>query len=351
MTILVRDVNQSKKWRTLEPQTFTDEEELKKLLVESPEILPLEDLEVSFVVSIPEFTLGSGAADVMMFGEQGNVAIIECKLDRNPEIKRKVIGQIVEYASYLWGRSYEQVDGYVREKQGRSLAALVKDKAQGIWDEESFRSGMRNSLERGVFSLIVAVDKINDELKRTVQYFNQSLKPEYSVYALKMRRFKQGNIEILIPHLYPEAPLIPATLQMTWQEFLKDLKENQPENVAEVVESLHSWAEKEEVIVTDFGKSSVLFYLRGLSPSLFSITTKGMLYLNYGWLLKPVGKDILKEFHNRHGIKVSEDFSKFPSKKVSELFVDQPEAIEKFKQAVIWLAGKVQKSSILERSE
>jgi hypothetical protein len=345
MSILVRDTSQSKKWRTLEPQTFMDEEELKKLLIESPEILPLEDLEVSLVAAIPEFALGSGAADIVMFDEEGDIAIIECKLDKNPEIKRKVIGQIVEYASYLWKKSYEQVDRYAKEKQGKSLAGLVKDRVQGVWDEENFRRGVRNSLERGIFSLIVAVDRINDDLRHTVQYFNQCLRPEYSVYALEIDRFMQGSIEILTRHLYPESPPTVTTSQMTWLEFLKDLKANQPDNVAEVVEGLHEWAEKEERIRIDYGKSSMLFYLRSLSPSIFSITTKGLLYLNYGWLVKPLGKEILKEFHDRHGIKVADDLSKFPSKKVSEAFVDQLEAVGRFKEAIIWLAKTTQKLS------
>lgn len=218
--------SKSKKWRPLASKTYTDEEELKKLLVESPEILPTEDLAVSFVVAVPEFGLGSGAADMVMFSIEGDIAIVECKLDKNPEIKRKVIGQIFEYASYLWGRSYEQVDSYVREKQGKSLAELVKDKAEGDWDEENFRDRVKSSLEKGNFFLIVAVDKINEELKRTVQYFNQCLNSGYSFYALEMRHFKGENSEILIPHLHPESlPPSVSVLSITKEEFLKKCAE------------------------------------------------------------------------------------------------------------------------------
>lgn len=219
--------SQSEKWQTLSSKTYTDEEELKKLLVESPEILPTEDLEVSFVVAIPEFGLGSGAADIVMFSIEGDVAIVECKLEKNPEIKRKVIGQIFEYASYLWRMSYEQIDLRVHEKHGKSLAELVRDKTKGEWDEENFRYKVRSSLEKGNFFLIIAVDKINEELKRTVQYFNQCLNSEYSFYALEMRHFKGENNEILIPHLHPEAQLPPsrASPPVSEEAFLRQCDE------------------------------------------------------------------------------------------------------------------------------
>lgn len=45
---------------------------------------------------------GSGVTDILAFSPQGDIALIECKLAANQESKRKVIGQILEYAAYLW---------------------------------------------------------------------------------------------------------------------------------------------------------------------------------------------------------------------------------------------------------
>jgi hypothetical protein len=38
---------------------------------------------------------------VWAFSPQGDIAIIECKLAANPEITRRVIGQILEHAAYM----------------------------------------------------------------------------------------------------------------------------------------------------------------------------------------------------------------------------------------------------------
>jgi len=42
---------------------------------------------------------GSGLTDLIGLDEDGNISIIETKLASSQEIKRKVIGQILEYAA------------------------------------------------------------------------------------------------------------------------------------------------------------------------------------------------------------------------------------------------------------
>ena len=102
------------------------------------------------VFAVSEFGLpGSGSTDVLAFSAQGDIAIVECKLAANPEIKRKVIGQILEYAAYLWKMNYEQVDNRIQQMKGKSLAELVAESIAGGWDEELFRDGIRETLDKG----------------------------------------------------------------------------------------------------------------------------------------------------------------------------------------------------------
>jgi len=51
----------------------------------------------------------------------------------------------------------------------------------------------------------------------------------------------------------------------------------------------------------------------------------------------------MRKFHDLHGIDVPADFSKYPSVEVSDVFEECPEAVEKFKDAVIWLAKEIHK--------
>src|SRR5688572_14216864 len=94
------------RWQRAAEQDLPDETVLHKLIRENPEVLPLNDLgeAVPPLLAVGrETALPNGFADVVGVDQDGLVTILECKLDRNPEVKRKVIGQVLGYAAFLWG--------------------------------------------------------------------------------------------------------------------------------------------------------------------------------------------------------------------------------------------------------
>lgn len=236
MRILIRS-HPDKKWKLAEPVELKAESELQKLLLESPQLINIGEIREGFstlVLAIGEFDVGSGYVDTIGFTPEGGIALIECKLDKNPEVKRKVIGQILEYAAYLWKMSYEDFDSRIQKLKGKSLADLMREslnKAED-WDEEDFRNRIMKSLEDGSFILIVVVDKINDELKRIINYLNEcSELTSFSLHALEMSQFqpdKTENVaktEILVPHLYglsTKPPSVTPRKQWTEKEFFEE---------------------------------------------------------------------------------------------------------------------------------
>ena len=102
MRILIRD-NETKEWKFAESVRAKAEAELQKLLAESPSLIPVSEIREGvspLVFAICEFGLpGSGNTDILAFSADGDISIIECKLATNPESKRKVMGQILEYAA------------------------------------------------------------------------------------------------------------------------------------------------------------------------------------------------------------------------------------------------------------
>jgi RecB family endonuclease NucS len=77
---------------------------LQALLADHPEVLPVEDIDPSFA---PPRTVGrevqtaAGPIDVLFVSPAGLVTIVETKLWRNPEARREVVGQILDYAKEL----------------------------------------------------------------------------------------------------------------------------------------------------------------------------------------------------------------------------------------------------------
>jgi hypothetical protein len=101
-----------KDWQPVESADYVGEVELHKLVAESPSLVPVEDIRPGasrLVVAVTEFGLpGSGNTDILAFSPGGEIAIVECKLASNRQIKREVIGQILEYGAYLWETTYEK---------------------------------------------------------------------------------------------------------------------------------------------------------------------------------------------------------------------------------------------------
>lgn len=149
-----------------------------------------------------EFGLPIGNIDLLVFTARGDIAIVECKLASYPEIKRKVIGQVLEYGAQLWEMSYEEVDKRIRSPNGVSLADQVKQASNETgWDEEAFRSTVSDSLASGNFILIIVVDRIDEDLARILKFINACGKPNFEFAALEMRRFQAENAEMLVPRV------------------------------------------------------------------------------------------------------------------------------------------------------
>jgi len=356
MRILIRNSG-AKKWDFAESVKAKAETELQRLLVESPSLIPVGEIreEVSpLVFAIREFGLpGSGNTDILAFSADGDISIIECKLVTNPESKRKVMGQILEYAAYLWEMSYDEANTRIRNLKEKDLSELVQEAAAGGRDEEAFRAAVEQSLQSGSFVLVIVVDEINEDLKRTIRYLNECSESAFSLHALEMQRFQTGSTEILVPHLYGASSKRPPPTRKQWteKEFFRVLGEkNADPKVLSVADELHKWAKKEADRIwlgTGIETGSITFhYLKGgKTISVFTIFTNGRLSLNYGWLSTQVDKTTVEEFHRRiHEIPsfsgIASDFSKWPSIKVADAFVDK-ESVEKFKKVVLWLRDRL----------
>lgn len=358
--ILIRNQGEND-WKVVESAKYNAETELQVLLAESPSLIPVSEIRedaTTLVLAVREFGLpGSGNTDILAFSADGDIAIVECKLAANPESKRKVIGQILEYGAYLWSQSYEEVDQRIYNKHNKRLADLVSESVSAPdWDEEKFRTNVNDSLAKGAFILIVAVDRINDELARTIEFLNGCGNPAFSFHALEMRRFQASNTDILVPHLHgassqPMAKIRNSRKQWTKDEFFQVARTSLPDDVVQLIENIYNWSKTAADRVW-FGVgvetgSFTFHYLRDSKTiSIFSVYTGGHLTLNYGWLTNQVDKEALEQFHReitsvQSFKRIPANFSKWPSIKIKDAFMNHPDVLPKFKEAVEKLGLRV----------
>ncbi len=205
-------LDSDKKWVPVEKRYYDDEAHLQNLLTDDVNTLPLDEIgyDTKFVTIGKEVGLQNGSLDVLAVSPQGHIALIETKLDKNPEVKRTVVGQILGYAAYLWNRSYEDIENnYFRKFLSQqkinfsgSLVDYIKEKlGEESISEAEFKEGLEKRLRLGSFTLLIVVDQVNQELKDIANYLNDRTGQEIDFYVIEMELVGDKQEQFLIPRL------------------------------------------------------------------------------------------------------------------------------------------------------
>ena len=147
------------------------EDWLQDLLYRHPQALPIGEIDESFAGLVPvcrEMETPVGPVDVVYVTPAGRPVIVEAKLWRNPESRRKVIGQILDYAKELSRWNYETFDAAVRRARRRDdgdapkglldLLGIAKDSPEAA----RFFDSLTQSLKRGDLLLLIVGDGIRE---------------------------------------------------------------------------------------------------------------------------------------------------------------------------------------------
>ena len=155
-----------------------DETTLKNLLFRYPQALPIAAIDPACSGAVPictELTLPAGRADALYINALGRLTLVEFKLWHNPQARREVIGQILDYAKDLASCSYEDLQRRVSralDKTGNTLYALydlVRERHPDV-NEAEFVDNVTRHLRRGEFLLLIVGDGIREETASIVDF-------------------------------------------------------------------------------------------------------------------------------------------------------------------------------------
>ena len=150
-----------------------DEHWLQRLVHDHPDCLPVEEIEPGFGQPIPvcmELPTKHGPVDNLLITPDGDLVIVEVKLWRNPESRRKVVAQALDYASCLFEMDYAELEQAVLKADfgDGSRPERLHDLFSGAdaKDEASFVDAMNQNLRRGRALILVVGDGIRTEAAR-----------------------------------------------------------------------------------------------------------------------------------------------------------------------------------------
>ncbi len=337
-------------------------EELQDILAKSPFLITLKEFRrgvypLSYAVKGIDFP-HSDDTELLAFSPDGDIAIVDCGLYSDPESKHKAIGKLLVCSAYLWGMDYDGLNGQIFKLEGRNLSQLVKEAVAGECYEENVRRGVEQSLGVGSFILIMTVDELDEELKNTVRYINECIKsfegeciePSFSLHAMKVEFHPEGE---LAPQLYGTSrrPSGGAEWRRQSEEiFFKELEGEVRPIIANVIKALYEGLKKKADRIwfkAEGEKDHFTFnYLKkGKIVSVFTITSDGLLTLNYNKLSQQAGERTVREFHKMlkeipSFKQLPDEFNGWPTIKVSNAFKASSD-VEGFEKAVSWLEDKI----------
>ncbi len=151
------------------------EADIQALIHAHPSSLPIAEIDSMFANPVPictELNTSAGPIDNFMVTTSGLPVLVECKLWRNPEGRREVVGQILDYAKELsrWSSSDLQREVSRRlNRDGNALLELVRAVEPSV-DEMQFNDALTANLRRGRFLLLIVGDGIREGVEAIAEY-------------------------------------------------------------------------------------------------------------------------------------------------------------------------------------
>ncbi len=278
-----------------------EKEDLQDLLEKNWDLLPGDQIggtdgnPLSWVMikrEAPVESPHSGEArwslDFLFSDDQAIPTFVECKLHKNPEARREIVGQMFEYvanAQHYW--NVETLKSFV-----------PPDFEKSIWNrsvDDYFADFMVN-LKRGKVRLIFFMDQAPRELKSTVMFLNQAM-AEADVMIVEARQFRLGDKKLVAPALFGYSEQVRADKQERQEKLAGDAGGSGKwslerfnaaiERLDPAVRRLRDYVLEQKFDFSwgrgKFGSMNVI--LPQLCPrSLFSIYTSGWISFNLGWL-------------------------------------------------------------------
>ncbi|MDF1587427.1 hypothetical protein [Marinimicrococcus flavescens] len=194
------------------------------MLDHHPEIFPLDQVEpglgraVAVCRELP-LQLGAsrtGALDNLFITETGGLVLIETKLWRNPEARRTVVAQAMDYAAAVFRLDYAGLEAAVRrarrdqQQPDRTLYEVVSSAAPVEADEAAFVDTVTRNLRRGRAVVAVVGDGIREDAAALADLLKSHAGHRFvfSLVELGIFTAPENNGHVVVPSVLARTVLI-----------------------------------------------------------------------------------------------------------------------------------------------
>lgn len=206
----------SSKSTQLEKLHFTeknfDENWIQEIIYKNPQLIPTSEIEPVFGNQISigrEISTNAGYIDNLFINSDGYLTIVETKLWRNPEARREVVAQIIDYAKELNKWNFQKLDNSVRASSlnyNNTNDGIIEilTKFDQV-DEKEIIDNIERNLRKGRFLLLIVGDGIRENVQDMVEYLSQMPQLYFTLALVELQIFKtqfeNREIRLIIPNI------------------------------------------------------------------------------------------------------------------------------------------------------
>ena len=190
----------------LSAEPFAEEKDLEELIAAHPDLIGEDDRHWILVrrqqgIAEAEDAAERWAVDLLLLDQDAVPTLVEVKRGQSRELRRAVVGQMLEYAA---NAAYVRVEELREafEESARAgghdptarLAELLEDEdeAADYWER------VRTNLKARKLRLLFVADHIPSPLARIVGFLNEQM-PDVDVSAVEVKQFRAGESQTLVP--------------------------------------------------------------------------------------------------------------------------------------------------------
>lgn len=178
------------------------EQWLQRLIFQRPAALPARELEPAVDQLVPmalEIQTPTGYIDNLYLTPEGHIVLAECKLWRNPEARRLVIAQILDYAQSMTRWTFGDLDAAVRK--GRDASGNVNERSildlmrafvgeDAAFAEAEFIDAVQRNLRRGRMLLLIVGDGVREDVEGLADFLQMHAGFHFTLGLVEMAVFQ-----------------------------------------------------------------------------------------------------------------------------------------------------------------
>jgi hypothetical protein len=176
---------------------------LRDTLFSHPELLPVADIEPAYGPLLPlckELRTPAGPLDIAFINPVGRLTLVECKLWRNAEARRKVVAQVLDYARAIKGWSYSDLQrqtSIATSRRGNVPFEVARSAAPDL-EEHRFIDNVSRSMREGRFLLLIAGDGIREDVGGIADLINRNAASGFSFGQVEVALYEFSDGALVV---------------------------------------------------------------------------------------------------------------------------------------------------------